>query len=458
MKAKITKQKSSARTPRTALQLLRYISDTKHGSRGFKKAELIFTNIPEVNPVDQAKALSDMHKLRPKCKNHVYQTSLALPIGDDISHELWQLVCLDYLEQMGLEPTNRPVVIYKHSDTDHRHVHIATSRIGYDGSLWSDSNDVYRAIEITQRLEKKYRLTTTRGFEGREDVRRLVKNEMERSVRTGELAPRAVIQQSIDQILNGGRITVQAFIEQLESVGITVRPNCTATTFNGLSFVYNGVPFKGSILGKSYTLKNLKIRGVEYEQGRDLEFLNARQAAANSQNTGINQRVTDETSGGTGINPASAHADYREPKNDQERDRGIRTSGAGRCDERSDGFDPVGCREQDQKNRIEVGKIDQGGSTEKVQELANLSDRVVTTARDAPDRASTYTAKTHIIDLASAERICLTMLRDDHSRRQIEEALVESGHSDTAWIILRAIRALDHERGVNPRSAMLKGL
>lgn len=459
MKAKITKQKSSARTPRTALQLLRYISDTKHGSRGFKKAELIFTNIPEVNPVDQAKALSDMHKLRPKCKNHVYQTSLALPIGDDISHELWQLVCLDYLEQMGLEPTNRPVVIYKHSDTEHRHVHIATSRIGYDGSLWSDSNDVYRAIEITQRLEKKYRLTTTRGFEGREDVRRLVKNEMERSVRTGELAPRAVIQQSIDQILNGGRITVQAFIEQLESVGITVRPNCTATTFNGLSFEYNGVPFKGSILGKSYTLKNLKIRGVEYEQGRDLEFLNARQAAANSQNTGINQRVTDETSGGTGINPASAHADYREPKNDQERDRGIRTSGAGRCDERGDGFDPVGCREQDQKIRIEVGKTDHGGSAEKIQERANLSDR--TTAHDAANRATASTAKAHILDTASAERMCLTMLKeDDYSRQQIKQALVECGHSDsdTAWIILRAIRALEHERGVNPRSAVLKGL
>ena len=92
---------------------------------------------------------------------------------------------------------------------------------------------------------------------------------------------------------------------------------------------------------------------------------------------------------------------YREPKNDQERDRGIRTSGAGRCDERSDGFDPVGCREQDQKIRIEVGKTDQGGSAEKIQELANLSDRVATTARDAPERASTYTAKTHILDLAS---------------------------------------------------------
>ncbi len=52
------------------------------------------------------------------------------------------------------------------------------------------------------------------------------------------------------------------------------------------------------------------------------------------------------------------------------------------------------------------------------------------------------------------------MLEEDYSRQKIEQALVECGHSDsdTAWIILRAIRALEHERGVNPRSAVLKGL
>lgn len=490
MKAKITKQKSGIKS-RTALQLLRYLSDTKDGCKGLKKAELIFLNIPEINPVDQARALADMHKLRPKCKSHVYQTSLALPIGDDISHELWQLICLDYLEQMGLEPTNRPVVIYKHGDTDHRHVHIATSRIGYDGSLWSDGNDVYRAIEITQRIEKKYGLTTTRGFEGREDLRRLVKNEIEMSVRTGDLAPRAVIQQSIDQILSGGRITVQAFIEQLESVGITARPNCTATTFNGISFVYNGIPFKGSELGRKFTLKNLKIRGVEYEQDRDLEFLNARKAAANCQNTGVNQGVSDEAAG---INPASDQADYREPKCDQGRDRDYedlqrqsadagrtdrraqhQPSGTGRTDERCDntagagncrfpggeekrnGYDPLGLREQDQKNSVEVGKTDQGGSSEKARALADLSARHTPTGNPT-DRAATRTAKTHILEQTSVDRMCLTMLREDCSRQQIEAALVGSGHLDTAWIILRALQALENERGVNPRSAVLKGL
>ncbi|WP_429102083.1 hypothetical protein, partial [Aeromonas rivipollensis] len=277
-------------------------------------------------------------------------------------------------------------------------------------------------------------------------------------------------------------------ISYLEEVGITAKPNCTKTTFNGFSFEYNGVPFKGSSLGKKYTLKNLISRGLQYEQKRDIGLLNERKKAINSQDNRIYEGISDQAAGGTGINPASAHADYREPGSDQDRDRGIearlresacagqsdngtgrtdercnRTSGAGHCrlaggHERSNGFDPVGCREQDQKNRIEVGKINQGGSAEKIQELANLSDRVVTTAHDAPDRAATYTAKTHILDLASAERMCLTMLGDDHSRRQIEEALVESGHSDTAWIILRAMRALDHERGVNPRSALLKGL
>ncbi|ENO3976823.1 relaxase/mobilization nuclease domain-containing protein [Aeromonas veronii] len=485
MKAKITKQKVSGKS-RTALQLLRYLSDTKEKGAGLKCAELIYCNIPEMDPVNQAKALNDMQKLRRNCNNHIYQISLSLPIGDDISDEMWQRLAIDFLEEMGLEPTNRPVVSFRHHDTEHQHIHIATSRIGYDGSLWSDSRDVYKAIEITQRLEIRYGLTITKGF-SKKDVKSLTKNEIEMSMRMNELAPRAVIQQAIDLAL-GERVTVHAFIERLEEVGITAKPNCTKTTFNGFSFEYNGVPFKGSSLGKKYTLKNLISRGLQYEQKRDIGLLNERKKAINSQDNRIYEGISDQAAGGTGINPASAHADYREPGSDQDRDRGIearlresacagqsdngtgrtdercnRTSGAGHCrlaggHERSNGFDPVGCREQDQKNRIEVGKINQGGSAEKIQELANLSDRVVTTARDAPDRAATYTAKTHILDLASAERMCLTMLGDDHSRRQIEEALVESGHSDTAWIILRAMRALDHERGVNPRSALLKGL
>ncbi|WP_429086449.1 relaxase/mobilization nuclease domain-containing protein [Aeromonas veronii] len=481
MKAKITKQKVSGKS-RTALQLLRYLSDTKEKGAGLKCAELIYCNIPEMDPVNQAKALNDMQKLRRNCNNHIYQISLSLPIGDDISDEMWQRLAIDFLEEMGLEPTNRPVVSFRHHDTEHQHIHIATSRIGYDGSLWSDSRDVYKAIEITQRLEIRYGLTITKGF-SKKDVKSLTKNEIEMSMRTNELAPRAVIQQAIDLAL-GEKVTVHAFIERLEEVGITAKPNCTNTTFNGFSFEYNGVPFKGSSLGKKYTLKNLISRGLQYEQKRDIELLNERKKAINSQDNRIYERVSDEAAGGTGINPTSPHGDYREPGSNQDRDRGIearlresagagqpdngtgradercnRTAGAGRCDERGDGFAPVGCREQDQKIRIEVGKTDHGGSAEKIQERANLSDR--TTAHDAANRATASTAKAHILDTASAERMCLTMLKeDDYSRQQIKQALVECGHSDsdTAWIILRAIRALEHERGVNPRSEVLKGL
>ncbi|MFM5487911.1 relaxase/mobilization nuclease domain-containing protein [Aeromonas veronii] len=472
MKAKITRQKMSGKS-RTALQLLRYLSDTKEKGDGLKCAELIYSNIPEMDPVNQAKALTDMQKLRRNCKNHIYQISLSLPIGDDVSDEMWQRLAIDFLEEMGLEPTNRPVVSFRHHDTEHQHIHIATSRIGYDGSLWSDSCDVYRAIEITQRLEIRYGLTITKGF-SKKDVKSLTKNEMEMSVRANELAPRAVIQQAIDLAL-GERVTVHAFIERLEEVGITAKPNCTKTTFNGFSFEYNGVPFKGSTLGKKYTLKNLISRGLQYEQKRDIGGLNERKKAVNCQDNRIHEGVSDEAAGGTGINPASAYADYREPKNDQDRARGIEvllreSAGAGqpdngigregsRCnrtsggEDSSDGF--IGYREQDQKDCIEV---DQGGSAEKIQELANLSDRVATTAHDAANHATASTAKTHILDIVSAERMCLTMLENDYSRQQIESALVESGHFDTARVILRAIRALEHERGVNHRSAVLKSL
>ncbi len=471
MKAKITKQKMGGKS-RTALQLLRYLSDTKDGA-GLKFAELIYCNIPEIDPVNQASALTDMQKLRPNCKSHIYQISLSLPIGDDVSDEMWQRLGIDFLEAIGLEPTNRPVVSFRHHDTEHQHIHIATSRIGYDGSLWSDSRDVYKAIEITQRLEIRHGLTITKGF-SKKDMKSLTKNEMEMSVRMNELAPRAVIQQAIDLAL-GEKVTVHALIERLEAVGITAKPNCTTTTFNGFSFEYKGIPFKGSALGKKYTLKSLISRGLQYEQERDIGILNERKKTINSQDNRIYSGVSNEATGSAGINPASAHTDYREPKIAQDRDRGIevllresagsgqpdngtgrednrcnRTSGGG---DRNGGFDPVGCREQDQKVRSEV---DQAGSAEKLQELANLSER--TTAHDAANHATASTTKTHILDIVSAERMCLTMLGDDYSRQQIESALVESGHSDTARIILRAIRALEHERGVNPRSAVLKSL
>lgn len=103
MKAKITKQKVSGKS-RTALQLLRYLSDTKEKGAGLKCAELIYCNIPEMDPVNQAKALNDMQMLRRNCNNHIYQISLSLPIGDDISDEMWQRLAIDFLGKVRTSP------------------------------------------------------------------------------------------------------------------------------------------------------------------------------------------------------------------------------------------------------------------------------------------------------------------------------------------------------------------
>ncbi|MDW4561231.1 relaxase/mobilization nuclease domain-containing protein [Aeromonas rivipollensis] len=476
------------------MQLLRYLSDTKKSSEGLKIAEFIYSNFPTIDPVDQANVLSSMRKLRPQCETDIYQVSLSLPIGDDVSHEKWGAIALDFLAEMGLDPTCRPVVIYKHGDTAHRHIHIATSRIGYDGSLWNDSRDVFRAIEITQQLEIRHGLTITEGLSGRQQARRLTKNEREMSIRTGELAPRAVVQQAIDHILSGDQITTQAFVEQLASVGVTARPNCTKTSFNGFSFECFGVPFKGADLGKKYTLKNLKIRGLKYEQERDLEWLNERKAAGNIENAGIDRGVAGTTAGGAGVDAVHDRASERgnEIAGDA-RERGGRTdrdSGNGaqkNCFGHPTGHagrdcrDRAGDRGQDQQVVGEGSQDDQGCAAEKTL-LADLRHPSCIAGDTADGFAAMASIGLPHIDFARAERqlqieqaegrplddarcsylVCLAMLRHGYTRPEIEEALslISPTHTDTrgtARFMLDALLALESEQ-ISKHSAIFRGL
>ncbi|MFM5836769.1 DNA-primase RepB domain-containing protein, partial [Aeromonas caviae] len=138
--------------------------------------------------------------------------------------------------------------------------------------------------------------------------RSLSKNEMEMGLREDVMPPRQFLQQEIDAILNGDRVTVFSFIEQLELVGITAMPNVASTgRMNGFSYEYEGVAFKSSQLGKSYSWAQLAARGVDYEQNRDGEEL-AREAqrlragvdSVNERDPGTDGPGQGEPQGGAG--------------------------------------------------------------------------------------------------------------------------------------------------------------
>lgn len=212
--------------------------------------------------------------MRPDCKKPVWHNALRLPKGEKIDLEQWRQIADDYMQRMGFGADHQRVYVM-HDDPDGQHVHIIASRIALDGSLYYGQNENLASTQHIAELEREHGLTispepdpATSG-----QRRRLTKGEVEMAIRTEEAPAKLILQNAIDSALSDGP-TTGAFIERLQAAGITPRPNVASTgRMNGFSFELDGIAFKASSLGKSYSFQNLIKRGLDYEQTRDSGIL-----------------------------------------------------------------------------------------------------------------------------------------------------------------------------------------
>ena len=272
------------------LGALNYVFDVGPKTAGDKLAEKVGGNMSGVTVTELAKEFGITKKLRQDCKNPVWHCSLSLPLGDRLSSEKWDELSTDFMREMGMDPTNFLYEVVRHSDTDHDHIHIVASRIGLDGTLWYGQNDVFKAIEVTQKLEQQHHLTLTPGldFEAKKERKSLTHGELNLAVRTGVKPPRLICQEAIDAVLQlDGVISAPDFIERLEAWGVRAVPSVASTgTMNGFSFEVEGVSFTGSKLGDAYKWSKLQTKGIEYVKDRDFERLaDAKRAAAERSRT-----------------------------------------------------------------------------------------------------------------------------------------------------------------------------
>ena len=76
--------------------------------------------------------------LRPGMSRCVWHTTLSVSPDESVSDSLWRVIARDYLQQLGFG--QRQFVAYRHTDTEHHHIHIVASRIDLaDGTVVSDS-------------------------------------------------------------------------------------------------------------------------------------------------------------------------------------------------------------------------------------------------------------------------------------------------------------------------------
>lgn len=250
-----------------------------------KGAEIVGGNMAGQDPRSLAAEFGLVRQMRPSCERPVWHCSLSAAPGERLSAEQWEAVATHFMRIM--EFGDRPYVVVRNTDTDNDHVHIVASRIGLDGTLWHGQFEVPRALRATQQLERDHGLTLTRGYAADDDTlpeqmpadpgdRMPTRAELAQADRTDDAPIRLRLQELLTQVLDQPQ-TVLAFMDRLEAAGVTVIPNVATTgKMNGFSFELEGVPFKGSQIGKAYAWKALQERGVGYEQARDGESLRAR--------------------------------------------------------------------------------------------------------------------------------------------------------------------------------------
>ncbi|SAT39757.1 relaxase/mobilization nuclease domain-containing protein [Klebsiella pneumoniae] len=252
----------------------------KPGSHHKKDPIVIGGNITIVGNAakDLIAEFDSTKQLRPDVQKAVWHNSLRLPKNEALTNSEWANIADDYMTRMGFSETHLRCYIL-HDDEDGQHIHIIASRIELSsGKLYLGKNENLISTRIIQDLEQDYQLTRTKGPKASpaapspKPKLKKSRNEMMIEKRTGELCPKGIIQNALNELLDT-RQSITDFVQQLVAQNIRPIPNIASTgRMNGFSFEYNGIAFKASQLGKGYSWSALQSR-IDYQKERDNAFL-----------------------------------------------------------------------------------------------------------------------------------------------------------------------------------------
>lgn len=231
----------------------------------------------------EMRAISDLRNI----KNPVMHISLSLENGERASNEQWKLAADAHLIKMGFDLNKTQYALVRHNDSEHDHVHVVVNRVQIDGSVVSDSNTYKRSHEATRATEIAAGLKV---FEKGQEPSHKGKMHDLRS--------------SIDNALSSHK-NYNDFRTALANVGINTIENRSKTTgyLSGLSYelAESGQVWKGSAIGKSYSLNGLEKQGLQTGRPTQLTAQASSEAKNNSAktNTQPKKSATHDSSGAT---------------------------------------------------------------------------------------------------------------------------------------------------------------
>ena len=154
-------------------------------------------------------------------------------------------IALEYLERMGIK--NTQVLVVRHFDKEHPHVHIAFNRIANDGRTISDRNERIRSARICKELTRKYNLYFANGKE------RVKQHRLKEPDKT-KYGLYSILKSEVSRCGNWNMLAAN-----LEKQGVDMRFKYKGKSdeVQGVVFSKNGYSFSGSKIDRRFSYSKI---------------------------------------------------------------------------------------------------------------------------------------------------------------------------------------------------------
>ena len=174
---------------------------------------------------------------------------------DKLTDEMMTKIAKEYMELMGIKDTQ--FLLVRHHNTANPHCHLVYNRVDNNGKTISDKMERRRSEKVVKQLKDKYGLTYS-DSKGQTRTERLhyterTKFEVKNAVKT-----------ALDCSKNW-----RDFIRELQQGGVEVefkRRRGNDNVIDGITFIKDGVRFKGSQIGRQFSYAKLNERLTDGEQ------------------------------------------------------------------------------------------------------------------------------------------------------------------------------------------------
>ena len=196
--------------------------------------------------------------LNPRCSKPVGHIALSFKPEDKekLTDGMMAKIAQEYMELMGIRDTQ--FILVRHHNTANPHCHLVYNRVDNNGIIISDKFERKRSEKIVKHLKDKYGLTYSSG-KGQTKTERLHYTE-----RT-----KFEIQNAVKTALQASK-TWRQFTDSLKRQGVEVefkRRRGSDGVIEGITFIKDGVRFKGSQIGRQYTYARLNER-LDWDEQR----------------------------------------------------------------------------------------------------------------------------------------------------------------------------------------------